>query len=243
MNSESKRPSAGFRRGRVLVLGLTTLLASSSLLADWLVTTDGGRIETKGPWRVEGRRVLYTTPGGTLAAVRLSAVDLDASAVATAQAKEERTEVKDVSPSTEKPVLVLKGRDVPRSLASVSRSSDSAEAADSDNDSGGVEVTRWDDVTPAGEEVRIRGEVKNGTPDQLTTVNIQVTLYDESGNSIAKRVTSPQVKTMGPGESAPFEISFPDVYYMSAVRFSVQHRGFKTAKEAPSGSAEGGPEG
>ena len=33
------------------------LLAGGAARADWLLTRDGARVETKGPWKVDGRRV------------------------------------------------------------------------------------------------------------------------------------------------------------------------------------------
>ena len=42
--------------------------------ADWLVTRDGARIETKGAWKVDGRRVVFTMPNGTLSALRTGIV-------------------------------------------------------------------------------------------------------------------------------------------------------------------------
>ena len=59
-------------------------LAAAPAAADWLVMKDGGRIETKGPWSVEGRRVLFTQPNGTLSVLRAEEVDLDQSAAVTA---------------------------------------------------------------------------------------------------------------------------------------------------------------
>ncbi len=38
--------------------------------ADWIVTTDGERIETRGPWEVKGRLVVMTLADGELASMR-----------------------------------------------------------------------------------------------------------------------------------------------------------------------------
>jgi hypothetical protein len=56
-------------------------LASSAAVAhgDWIVTREGREIETRGPWRVEGPRVLLTSVSGTLQAIPLSEVDLERS--------------------------------------------------------------------------------------------------------------------------------------------------------------------
>lgn len=55
-----------------------TCLASAAH-GDWLVTRDGHEIETQGPWRVEGSRVLFRSLGGTLHSIELSEVDLELS--------------------------------------------------------------------------------------------------------------------------------------------------------------------
>jgi hypothetical protein len=62
--------------------GLTAPVAG----ADWLVTRAGERVETEGSWQIKGRMVVFTQPGGTLASLRLSEVDLEASRQATTEA-------------------------------------------------------------------------------------------------------------------------------------------------------------
>src|SRR3954453_18763558 len=68
----------------LLILGTAALPAR----ADWLVTRDGGRGETKGTWQIKGKLVVFTRAADSaLASLRASEVDLDASAKATAAAK------------------------------------------------------------------------------------------------------------------------------------------------------------
>lgn len=64
-----------------LLLAMSCLAAPS--WADILVTHDGQRIETDGPWEVKGRQVVFTTATGVLSAMRLTEVDLEASEKAT----------------------------------------------------------------------------------------------------------------------------------------------------------------
>lgn len=75
-----------------------TLLVSALLLglglpaaADWLVVREGGRIETRGGWKVQGKMVVFTRADGTLSSLRLSEVDLPASEQATEAAKTAET--------------------------------------------------------------------------------------------------------------------------------------------------------
>ncbi|MEM8930916.1 MAG: hypothetical protein AAGE94_07065, partial [Acidobacteriota bacterium] len=55
-------------------------------IGDVLVTVDGDRIETQGPWEVRGRQVIFTDAQGRHAAMRLTDIDLDASDAATREA-------------------------------------------------------------------------------------------------------------------------------------------------------------
>ena len=74
----------------VVIFGCGSLAwLASGAAADWLVASDGSRIETKGPFKVEGKLVIFTLPNGTLGSLPLSEVDLEASRSLTAQAAAE----------------------------------------------------------------------------------------------------------------------------------------------------------
>ncbi len=70
-------------RSSWLAAGLLIPCAAS---ADWLVLRDGARLETRGPVRVEGRRVTFTNASGALVAIAASEVDLEATAAANREA-------------------------------------------------------------------------------------------------------------------------------------------------------------
>ena len=94
MRRSMTRPLGG--RTPALVLAgavLAALLAASPAAADWLVTRGhgsaaGARVETRGPWQVKGRLVVFETAAGQLASLRLDDVDLEASREATRRAEE-----------------------------------------------------------------------------------------------------------------------------------------------------------
>ncbi len=65
------------------LLALLALSAPGPAPADVLVLRDGQVVRTEGPWRVEGRQVLFTNLRSQLATVRLSEVDVVASKAAT----------------------------------------------------------------------------------------------------------------------------------------------------------------
>jgi alginate production protein len=58
---------------------LVALCLPEVAFGDWLITVDGQRLETDGPWTVQGKRIVYTTPTGTLVSVTASNIDLAAS--------------------------------------------------------------------------------------------------------------------------------------------------------------------
>lgn len=59
--------------------GLFLSLLPVAAAADWLAFKDGTTTETKGPWKIQGRRVVFTSLSGTLTAARLDEIDLAAS--------------------------------------------------------------------------------------------------------------------------------------------------------------------
>jgi glutaredoxin len=84
------------------VLGLAI---AGPAAADWLVLRDGGKVETRGPWRERGKLVVFTDAEGVLRSLRAADVDLEASGEATARAAAPAP--KAPPPARREPVLVL----------------------------------------------------------------------------------------------------------------------------------------
>ena len=98
--------------GRVVCSLVLSCLAAASAHADWLVTRDGERIETQGGWEIRGRMVVFEQHNGTLSSIRLSVVDLDASAEATRKAAAAATPAPE-EPAQKRPAkLVITTADV-----------------------------------------------------------------------------------------------------------------------------------
>lgn len=62
-----------------LAAAAALLLPAGRGAADWLVTADGELIETRGPWRIAGQKLLYTDLTGEIRTLDLSQVDLEGS--------------------------------------------------------------------------------------------------------------------------------------------------------------------
>ncbi len=72
--------------GPIVLAGLLLLLGSTSLSADWLVTSFGMRIQTQGPWTEDGDQISFLDHNGVERTVPASSVDVPASREATAKA-------------------------------------------------------------------------------------------------------------------------------------------------------------
>ena len=52
---------------------------TTAVAADLLKTHAGETIETRGPWRVKGKQVIFTNEKGVLSSLRLADIDIEAS--------------------------------------------------------------------------------------------------------------------------------------------------------------------
>jgi len=89
---------------KIAVFAAVVLMTVPLTPADVLVTKEGDRIDTDGPWEVKKNQVVFTTSEGVLSSVRLSEIDLEASELATNPPQAESNEDSD---EDAKPVLVL----------------------------------------------------------------------------------------------------------------------------------------
>lgn len=224
-------------------------ISADAAHADWLVTRDGARIETKGSWKVEGRRVLFTLPNGTLSMIRTDDVDLDQSAVVTTQAKEPPAAPVPVVAQKKEPVLRLTEKDIPPMSAAAleAEGEGSGEAGkEGDGEKGAeaatspLEVISWEKTENAtGDGLEIFGTMKNGSANIVTTPTLLVAIYDADGGLLATNsgeVNSPQIQ---PGKTANFRVAFPGIPDFAAVKFDAQGRGYKPRIEnAPADETE-----
>jgi hypothetical protein len=217
--------------------------------ADWLVTKDGARIETKGPWRVDGKRVLFDLPNGTLSMIRVDQIDLDGSAVATAEARAPKsTSSAMAAPPKKEPVLVLTERDIPPSPAAAAAAAaagegeaEKAEEGAPASESSSLEVISWEKTeTPDGSGIEIFGTIRNNSRNMVTSPSVLAAVYDADGRLLATNNGSVNAPNIPPGKIANFRVSFSGLLDFAAVKFDAQGRGFKVKTEG--GEAEEGEE-
>lgn len=161
-----------------LATGLAlTLVSPTPAAADILVMKDGSKVETKGAWEVKGRQVLFTLPNGTLSALRLSEIDLDASAAATEAWKNPPAPAAPgaASAATEdKPVLVLTNDDIAAGTVTGLDAGDD-EATGEEQNTGSVAVAEWSYDPGSGDAAyTLTGRLENQTGVTVEQVQVYV---------------------------------------------------------------------
>lgn len=193
---------------------VAVLFGAPPLFAEWLVTVEGGRVETQGPWRVEGEKVYFTLKNGTLSVLRKREVDLDASAVATAEAKK-KTEPAEAPPAPSKtkakPMLVLTDEDIPRAVelteAAALATSDGAEAKEAASK---VVVDSWK-VVEKGSGIEVIGILRNSSEALEAQIEVEVKLKDMAGTDHTAKAFLRQGSLSG-GRSTSFRAKMGEIF-------------------------------
>lgn len=230
-----------------LLAAVAALAAAAPAPADWLVTKDGARIETKGAWKVQGRQVVFTMPNGTLSALRAEEVDLDRSAVVSAQAAEATVKVEEPAPEVRRaPVMTLTEKDIPPS-ANPEMPADFAPEAEAGGEAGeageegttesaaetssDLEVLSWDKApTTSGDGLQIAGTLKNSGNSTITSPSLMVMVYDEDGRLLATAEGTVNSGVIQAGRTANFRVALPGVTDFVGIKFDAQGRGFRNSQ-------------
>lgn len=212
--------------------------------ADWLVTKDGARIETAGPWKLKGNQVIFTQPNGTLSSLRASEIDLDASAVATAQAKVRPPEASpEVEKERPKPVMVLTDRDVGRATPEPAAADGAGKQGRDDGDSAlsveetlsAVEVIGWQTRDSAeGDGLELYGTLRNNGGTIASSIELVVELRDAEGKSLLETAAFLDSQTLTPGTATAFRALLPGLTTIDGEpRFKVKSNEITLAPAKP----------
>ena len=202
--------------------------------ADVLVLRDGGRVETRGAWKEQGKLVVFQLADGTLASLRRETVDLEASARASAPAAS-------VSPAmasrdtpakrvfTESSVSKLRAVSTtpsPPEGAGSTADPDARTAEEADASIAGaptgvpdLKVLEWRRRDSA--ELAITGALVNGGADQLLDVHLTVQLFGADGTLLLAAPATLDSSTLAPGQRTPFTATFPGILSYVGLRFVV----------------------
>ncbi|HXU32984.1 MAG TPA: FxLYD domain-containing protein [Thermoanaerobaculia bacterium] len=224
------------------VLGAALLASCTAAKADWLVLRDGSRIEAKGPWKVSGKQIVFTTVEGKLSSLRGDLVDLDASARATEEAlRERKTGEAKTEPTAPEAKAKSRWSFTDKDFA---RPQAEEPSQDDDGDKKGakakppeerqdLEVVVWSQsVDPARNRVKVSGTLQNGSKDMAASVELEVQLIDRQGVVVGAQPAVVQKLSLAPGESTDFSTTFPQIVSYQTVKFAPKASMFKvTPKE------------
>jgi hypothetical protein len=219
-------------RSRALSAAAVVLLAAvSPLAADWLVLKDGsGRVETKGPWQVQGSQVVFHLPNGALSSLRLRDVDLDASQQAAVEAAASKPPATPpVDPTERRAVLTLTDKDVAHVEPTPSPAPAAAAPAVAAPASR-IAVSEWhQDFEASAQGVTLVGEITNTSRDVVGEIHVTATLMDDKGELLASGNGLLGTSTLKPGDRTIFRVSIPGVYNYSDVKFETRSAALKTS--------------
>lgn len=184
------------------------LLAAGPSGADWLRTRDGAMLETKGPWSVRGSQVIFTAPNGTLSSLRVAEVDLDASAVATLEARNPQPPVVVEPPEA---VVAITMKDV-RRAAPPAAEEPAETAADAETPKPPVSVVAWRAAEGPDGGLQILGTLRNEGRDIVTDLGVTVALLDGAGRPVSTANAFLGAVSLAPGITTTLRALFPDVH-------------------------------
>lgn len=233
------------RIGWVLAVVVTLAVAAYFVpaAADWLVTKEGDRVKTDGPWKVDNRLVVFKRPDGTYASIRVSDVDLEASErlteeMAAAERAPKAADTQEEEPARRKSVMRLTDRDLPPVGRGRGASDETSSGGASDERSSGggaadaagqdrgelrpLEVVSWRESETSGTGgIEFVGRVRNRSQRTALGVTVLVTLFDPEGEEITDTQAQITAQSLPPGGTAGFRASFPSVFSYARAEFGV----------------------
>ncbi len=216
-------------RGRFALGFLVSLLTfASPAAAAWLVTRDGGRVETKGAWQIKGKLVVFTQTDGSLSSLRLSEVDLEASRKVTDEATKAETAAAPAPQAPKKKLAVLTDKDFRKREAPPP-----SEPDEKDAEKGGegqparaaaiVTISSWKQLSrPESDGIEIQGTLQNNTDRIAAGVAVEVQLFNEAGERVATATGIPSTPSIQPNGMVEFRADFPGVFTFSQAKFEVK---------------------
>lgn len=215
-------------------LGMAILLlatAAPPAAADWLVMADGTRVETRGPWRQDGRLIVFTSADDRLVSLRASSVDLAASVEATRRAAEATAEASEGGERAEAPpeprreVRRITNADVgpgqppaPQPGAEGAAGEPAEPAAPPG--SGALDIVDSRQATDETDgHLIVTGSVVNRSAETAAAVAVTVLAYGADGELLGSQRATLGAEALPPGEGTSFEVEFPEVFAAFALRF------------------------
>jgi len=226
----------------LLALGSLAALATAGAPragADWLVTRQGARVETRGPWQEKGKLVVFSRPDGSLASLRLTDVDLAASRKATREAVEVKAQTpkEPVKPQKRESIAKLSDKDFQRTAPKPDKEAEKEEKLGTDpaRKPSAVAVASWEQGKSAGDgHVVVNGTMRNTSTDQATAAGVTIRLFDETGKMIGQGEAVLTSTVIPGGGTVGFQADFPDLFTFAAAKFETRSLNLSTGPAQPS---------
>lgn len=229
-----------------MALALAAVLAASPALpakADWLVTREGARVETRGAWKVKGKLVVFHTAAGELSSLRVAEVDLDASRRVTEEAVAAQAQAAaeaDKPAERKKPVRVITDKDVrPAAPAPEEQPAGEAEGEEAAGPAAGpasgpgLVVETWNQARhPEQDHVIINGILQNASSAMAADLKLKAMIFSEDGALIATSEAALTVGALPPGDKATFKAEFPGYFSFATIKFEAESRRLATQPAA-----------
>ncbi len=181
--------------------------------ADWLIGRDGSKLETRGPWKVQGSLIVLTLPDGRLASIAVGDVDLErslvesASTVAQANPTVVRSRPDEYPAPSPESSWVWTNRNLPaaESLRSVG---DRSGPASSELSEAQVRVEFWAALKDERiNSVAIQGMLRNSSAKPLRISRAWVEIVDPVAGNRSRPII-PRDPVLGAGAATSFRARF-----------------------------------
>ena len=233
-----------FRIG--LTLGLLIALPGLPATADWLVTQGGDQVETRGPWEIRGKLVVFTLPNGTLSSMRLTDVDLDASQELTTAKDAPSAPVVATSQRREATIVITDsdvahvGPEAPSTVAERQEAGAQARAELAAEASGeGLTVAAWNqEYDDAIDGVVLTGSIENRSSNLHSEITLQVMLYNTDGSLAGRGAATVDNVLLRAGQSSSFRAAFAGIVGFDRPEFRVNSTALSPREEVAEGDAE-----
>lgn len=229
-------------RTRWIAILPAVLLAAGPAAADWLRTREGALVETKGPWTVRESLVIFTAPNGTLSSLRLSEIDLDASAVATMEAKNPPPPPAEEPEAATEAVFEITMKSVRRAAppAAAEGPEGAAEEAPGAASPPPVKVIAWRVTEGSDGGIQILGTVRNDGREIVTDLGVTVSLLDDQGQPVSTANAFLGAVSLAPGVTTTLRALFPDLYqFAGEPAFEVRANPIRIRSVAKAAADEG----
>jgi hypothetical protein len=235
-----------------MVLVLAALLAAAPGRADWLVTREGARVETRGTWTVKGKLVVFHTADGKLSSLRVADVDLDASRRVTEEAVAAQAQAAaepDKPVERKKPVRVITDKDVRPAAPPAAEDQPDGEAGEEGREAAapgptsgpGLVIEGWkQERDPEEDHVLITGTLQNASSATAANLTLKVMIFDETGTLIASSQAALATGALPPGQETAFKAEFPGYFSFATIKFEPESRKLVTQPSSDQPPPENG---